>query len=202
MKKQPANLAKLFNEHISFPLRRKYLTQHLTPYLVDANSVLDLGASCGRLANKLSENLPGIDFIGIDTHLQSKTFIPIYEYDGKKIPFPDNSFDCVMIVDVIHHIKHPEIILEEVRRVTNKYILIKDHYWTNLFDLSLLKFWDYVGNKPYGVTLPYNFLQVCEWDELIKNLDLKIVSTKKFRCNMIDPCRQIIFHLEKTQDSQ
>lgn len=188
---------KLFDEQITFPLRWKYLTNHLSPYLQNLTNVLDLGASCGRLTKKLSEKLPHIDFVGIDTHVQSKTYIPISEYDGKKIPYPDNSFDCVMMVDVVHHIEHPEIILEEVKRVSKKYILIKDHYWNNKFDLSLLKFSDYIGNKPYGVNLPYNFFRVSQWNELIKSLNLKTIRTEKFRCNIIDPCRHIIFLLEK-----
>lgn len=191
------NLIKLFSEKITFPLRWEYLVYLLSPYLKDVNNVLDLGASCGRLASKLSEKLPHIDFIGIDTHVQSKTFIPITKYDGKKIPYPDNSFDCVMMIDVIHHIDYPEIILEEVKRVSKKYVLIKDHYWNNKFDLSLLKFADYIGNKPYGVNLPYNFFKVSDWNELIKNLNFRTVKTEKFRCNFVDPCRHIIFHLEK-----
>jgi SAM-dependent methyltransferase len=191
------NLAKLFNEQITFLLRRKYLVQHLNPYLKNVNNVLDLGASCGRLSSELSEKLPHIDIIGIDTHVQSTTFIPIIKYDGKKIPYPDNTFDCVMMIDVIHHIENPEIVLEEAKRITRKYILIKDHYWINKLDLALLKFADYIGNKPYEIDLPYHFLKIADWIELISNLNLKTINIEKFRFNMMDPCRHIIIHLEK-----
>ncbi|MFH1712795.1 MAG: methyltransferase domain-containing protein [Candidatus Jacksonbacteria bacterium] len=94
--------------------------------------------------------------IGTDVHIQPKTFIPIIQYDGKKLPFPDESFDAVILVDVLHHDEHPEIILEEAKRVAKKFILVKDHYWENNLDFQLIKFADYFGNKPYGIKLPYN----------------------------------------------
>jgi SAM-dependent methyltransferase len=191
------NLIKLFDENITFPLRWKCLINHLYPYLTNVNKVLDLGASCGRLACKLSERLPQIDFVGIDSHVQTQTYIPILKYNGSEIPYPDHYFDCVMMVDIIHHAEHPDIILKEAKRVTKKYILIKDHYWINELDLVLLKFADYIGNKPYGVNLPYNFLKIADWTGLTTNLNLKTIDIKKFRCNMVDPCRHIILHLEK-----
>ena len=191
------HLMKWFNERIGFPLRWKYLVRYLSPYLKNSRNVLDLGASCGRLANELSNKLPDTYFVGVDTNVQPKSFIPIKKYDGKKIPFPDNSFDCVMIIDVLHHDENPAIILQEARRVSKKYILIKDHYWNNKFDFLLLKYSDYFGNKPYGVALPYNFLNIANWESLIKESNLKIVKTQRFRYNLFDPCKHIIYLLNK-----
>ena len=191
------NMIKLFNEKIGFPLRWKYLVSRLSPYLNDVNKVLDLGASCGRLANELSKKHPKIDFVGVDTHVQPKTFIPIKEYDGKKLPFPDNSFDCVIIIDVLHHDENPEIILKEAKRVSKKYILVKDHFWNNKLDFLLLKYADYFGNKPYGVKLPYNFFKISDWNNIIRKVNLKITKSEKFRYNFIDPCKHIIFLLQK-----
>lgn len=191
------NLIKFVNENILFPLRWKYLVKFLSPYIKSSKKVLDLGASCGRLANEISKKLPYINFVGIDTHVQPKTFIPIKKYDGKRIPFPDNSFDCVMIIDVLHHDKNPKIILKEARRVSKKYVLVKDHFWNNKTDFLLLKYVDYIGNKPYGVALPYNFLRIIEWENLIEEANLKISKSQKFRYNIFDPCKHIIFLLEK-----
>lgn len=191
------SLIKWFNENIVFPLRWKYLVKYLSPYLRNSKKVLDLGASEGRLANELSKKLPNIDFVGVDTHVQPKTFIPIKRYNGKKNPFPDNSFDCVMVIDVLHHDKNPTRILGEARRVSKKYILIKDHYWNNSLDFFLLKCADYSSNKPYGVTLPYNFLRITDWESMIKETNLKIIKSQKFRYNIFDLCKHVIYLLEK-----
>ncbi len=189
-------LLKLLDEKILFPLRFYYLTKILTPYLKDSKVVLDVGASCGRLAKNIQNKLD-IKFVGVDTHIQPKTFIPVREYNGKKLPFKDNSFDCVMIIDTLHHTKDPQKIIEEAKRVSKKYVLIKDHYWENSFDFVMLKFADYTGNKPYGVDLPYNFLKRDSWYKLIKNNDLIIVKSQSFRFNILDPCKHIIFKLKK-----
>jgi ubiquinone/menaquinone biosynthesis C-methylase UbiE len=190
-------ILKLLDEKILFPMRWKYLVRRLSPRLKNSKKVLDLGASCGRLASNLAKELPGTNFIGVDTFVQPKTYIPITKYDGEHIPFPNNSFDCVMIIDVLHHDNNPEKILKEAKRVSKKYILIKDHYWNNKIDLFLLKFSDYIGNKPYAVKLPYNFLKSTEWNDLIQNLNLEQVESEKFRFNVADPCKHVIFLLQK-----
>lgn len=190
-------LMKWFNENIGFPFRWRCLVRYLSPYLWDSKNVLDFGASCGRLANELSKKLPNINFIGVDTHVQPKTFIPIHKYDWNIIPFNDDSFDCVMIIDVLHHDQNPINILKEAKRVTKKYILIKDHYWNNRLDFLILKYFDYFGNKPYWVALPYNFFKITEWENIIKRIDMKIVKSQIFNFGMIDPSKHIIYLIEK-----
>lgn len=190
-------LMRLIDEKIGFPLRRKYLKEKLSPYLKNEDNVLDFGSSCGRLANEISKELPSISFTGVDINVQPETFIPIKKYNGKKLPFPSNSFDCVMIIDVLHHDKNPEAILREAKRVSKKSILIKDHYFNNKIDFLLLKYSDYFGNKPYGVRLPYNFLKISEWNRIINKLNLKISKSEKFKYNPADPCKHIVLLLEK-----
>lgn len=188
---------KVFCEKIAFPLRWRYLVRHLSPHLKKSKKVLDLGASCGRVANELSKKNNNINFEGVDIHVQEKTFIPIKKYDGRNIPYPDNSFDCVMIIDVLHHDTDPEKIIQEAKRVSKKYILIKDHYWKTKLDFKLLKYADYIGNAPYGVSLPYNYLKVSDWKKIFENLELEIKKSKLFRYNFLDPCKHAIYLLEK-----
>jgi 2-polyprenyl-3-methyl-5-hydroxy-6-metoxy-1,4-benzoquinol methylase len=194
-----SRLMEWFNENISFPLRRRYLVKHLSPYLRNSRTILDLGASCGKLANELSKNLPDTEFVGLDTLVPSKTYIPVKKYDGKQIPFPSNSFDCVMIIDVLHHDKNPALILREAGRVSGKYILIKDHYWNNRLDFLFLKFADYLGNQPYGIELPYNFLRISDWESMIKETNFKINISQRFRYNKFDPVKNLIYLLEKNE---
>jgi len=191
------SFSKWFSEKIGMPLKWKYMVKHLSPYLKNKGSVLDLGASCGRLSNKLSKKLKSSSFVGIDTHVQPKTYIPITKYDGKKIPYPDNSFDCVMIIDVLHHDNDPAAILKEARRVSKKNVLIKDHYWKNKLDFMILKYADYIGNKRYGIKLNYNFHSITGWKKLFRESELKIINSKFFRYLSIDPCKQVIYMLEK-----
>jgi SAM-dependent methyltransferase len=190
-------LLKIVDEKIFFPYRYRQLTKTLSPYLQNCGSVLDLGASCGRLARKIQDKLKGTRFAGVDVHVQGKTFMPVKKYDGRKLPFKSNSFDCVMIIDVLHHDKNPGRILREAKRVSRRYLLIKDHYWKTKKDFKILRYVDYIGNKPYGVALPYNFLKMESWRDLFKKNNLRIVTQKKFKFNRIDPVKQVIFKLRK-----
>lgn len=190
---------KTSNETILFPFRRKYLTQTLAPYLEDSSQVLDLGSSDGKLAasiqRKLMNREKNVKFIGCDIHVQPKTYIPILRYDGQRLPFEDNSFDCVLLVDVLHHTDNPGQVLQEAKRVSRQNILIKDHYWNTEKDFTRLKYADYIGNNPYGIALPYNFLTQPEWQNLIEQCQLSIVERKTYQL-VVDPCKHIIFKLK------
>jgi len=184
------------DERVLFPKRFEYLENKLAPYLEGYNRVLDLGAGCGRLSKRLQDKT-GIEFIGADKHIQKETAIPVIEYDGKNLPFADNSFDCVMIIDTLHHDKDMSTILKEAKRVSREGILIKDHYYKNSLGFAVLSVADYIGNIPYGVDIPYNFLTMKEWTELFEKNGLKINKQEQFRFKKIDPTKQVIFQLNK-----
>ena len=189
-------MIKLLNEKIFFPMRRVGLVDRLSPYLSDYDSILDIGASCGRLSSEISENLGGRDFVGVDVHVQDNTAIEIREYDGRHLPFDDNSFDCAMIVDVLHHDLEPEKVLEEAKRVSRKAIVIKDHWWKTRADFNRLKFVDWWGNISYGIRLPYNFIHIDQWPKLFSQLDLEIVDEEIFRFSSLDLCNHLIYKVE------
>lgn len=188
---------KTFNEKILSPWRWKLLKKHLSPYFGKSKTILDIGSGDGGLANEIQKE-HRVKITGVDPHPQSKTFIPVIAFDGKTLPFADETFEMTMISDVLHHDKNPQMILREAKRVSKKYILIKDHYWTNSIDFSLLKWTDYLGNASYGVNLPYNYLTMVGWKKLFETNNLRIIEQKMFRYNVFDPCRHVIFLLEKT----
>ena len=63
---------------------------------------------------------------GIDVLLRDHTHIPVVEFDGTTIPFPDRSFDTLVFVDVLHHTNDPVLLLREAARVARNTIVIKD----------------------------------------------------------------------------
>ena len=191
------SLTKILNERFISPIRWKYLVKHLSPYLNDSSEILDVGAGDGGLANELLKKIGRVRITGVDVYLQKKSYIKIKKYDGKTLPFHDNSYDTVMIVDVLHHDKNPEQILKEAKRVSKKYILIKDHFWKNKIDFALLKWTDYLGNASYGVNLPYNYLTINSWEKLFSKNKLKIMKQSTFRYNFFDPCKHVVFLVRK-----
>jgi len=183
------------NEHAFFPYRYARLTKMLSPFLSDVHSVLDVGASCGRLARRLM-NANHCNIVGIDVCVQPHALIPVRHYDGHTFPFADGAFDCVMMVDMLHHTENIEPMIGEARRVSRRYILVKDHYWETEFDRFRLRATDYSGNAPYGVPLPYNFLRMDEWTNLFQRCRLRVVDQTSKKLHPLDPCKHLIVKLQ------
>ena len=185
------------NEDIMFPRRYAFLTAELSPFLQGVRSILDVGSSNGRLIQQIASGLGDVSVSGVDINVQPNSVIPIRAYDGKVLPYADGSFECVLLIDVLHHAEDPEALLAEASRVASKNVLIKDHYWNNQLDWFVLKWADYFGNHPLGITLPYNYLNVAAWHRAFTHAQLEILSEKAFMKLSYDPCKHIIYHLAK-----
>ncbi|KKR81570.1 MAG: 3-demethylubiquinone-9 3-methyltransferase [Candidatus Daviesbacteria bacterium GW2011_GWA1_41_61] len=92
--------------------------------------VLDIGCNSGIILIPLKER--GVDVVGIDI---SKTDIDkakenlrqrklpqgcVQVGDAKKLPFKSNSFDIVLLSDILEHVSDPEIVAQESIRVAKK----------------------------------------------------------------------------------
>jgi ubiquinone/menaquinone biosynthesis C-methylase UbiE len=148
--------------------------------LLDNNSkILDVGCDNGSVAKRIMEINPSLKIVGIDIQSRCLSMIPRKMYDGRKIPYPDKSFDIVMAIDVLHHTKDILSLLKEMKRVSKKYILIKDHMIYSFFSRCLISFTDYVANLRYGIRCIFNFLSFKEWDSYFKKAGLRIVEQPK-----------------------
>jgi SAM-dependent methyltransferase len=64
--------------------------------------------------------------------------------DAHAMPFPDNSFDFVISLAVLEHIKHPPVMLREIRRILKPgglYLgsvayLVPFHDWASYFNMT------------------------------------------------------------------
>jgi SAM-dependent methyltransferase len=185
---------RLLDERLLFPAKIRYLPPWLVPRLRGNRSVLDLGASDGRLASVLRRDVQAA-FFGCDVHVLPNPAIPIARYDGVSLPFADGAFDCVMLIDVLHHDLDPGRVLAEAKRVSRRHLLIKDHYWITQLDLLVLRVADYLGNRSPGIRLPYNYIDEAGWSELFEELDLQVLECRKFHYSALDPCKQILYQL-------
>jgi SAM-dependent methyltransferase len=153
--------------------RVRKLSDHLSHLLPERAKVLDIGCGDGLVASLIQEIRPDISIQGIDILVRPKTHIQVTQFDGMTIPFADNYFDTVMFVDVLHHTDNPLSSLKEATRVAKNCIVLKDHTDEGLLSHETLTFMDWVGNKPHGVRLPYNYWTLAQWHEAIKELNLK-----------------------------
>lgn len=168
--------------HSSLVMNRRItsLSNHISELLIEseASNILDVGCGSGEIAKTLTEKIPSISIEGVDVFVRPVTSIHVTKFDGVYLPFSDNSFDAVILVDVIHHANDQKSLLQECYRVSKKFVLIKDHICNSTLDQYILSAMDWVGNKPHGVVLPYNYLSNSEWQNLYSNCHLSCMMNK------------------------
>ncbi len=155
-----------------FGRRIRVLAKELADVIPQGAKVLDVGCGDGSIAKLLHDARPDVAIEGIDVLVRPVTHVPVTQFDGKKIPFPDKAFDVVMFVDVLHHTEDPTILLAEARRVARRAVVLKDHCRDGMLANTTLRFMDWVGNARHGVVLPYLYWPEARWRDAFRELHL------------------------------
>ncbi len=108
------------DDHSRQVTSRYYLRQALTgPDAADL--VVDLGCGAGATASLSRAIRPGIDWIGVEIHesdaVKSIVGEKVMLYDGVNLPFDDDSIPLIYSNQVLEHVRHPEALLRDIRRV-------------------------------------------------------------------------------------
>lgn len=84
--------------------------------------VLDIGCGSGYLLDLLSEEIPDSNLSGIDVYpLPGKKGWEYKKGDiTKGLPYKDNTFDSVILGEVIEHVPNTDFLLSEINRVLKK----------------------------------------------------------------------------------
>ena len=95
-----------------------------------SSTVLDVGCGDGALSGLIYKTF-GCDLTGFEPSPDGIRYchemFEKYDYtgtfrisEGYTFDSPDNHFDFVILADVIEHLQHPDLILEEIRRVMKR----------------------------------------------------------------------------------
>ena len=95
-------------------LKVKYILDHLP----EAGDVLEVGSGDGKILRTLAEQRDGLRLHGCDIRdWQSPDPRVEFRVMTREIPFPDASFDAVLVVDVMEHVDDPAYLVAEIARV-------------------------------------------------------------------------------------
>jgi ubiquinone/menaquinone biosynthesis C-methylase UbiE len=99
------------------------------------SSVLDVGCGTGRGMKYFLERRPGILVQGVEpvaalidqaVHVNSVPPGLIMKGAGETLPFADQTFDAVFECGILHHVKEPNQIVQEMMRVSRKAVFLSD----------------------------------------------------------------------------
>lgn len=181
---------------ILFPVYKRRIAKRIASYCKSGQTLLDVGCDDGRVA-ELIGSIIRVKVMGIDINPDRPARIPKRIYNGKSIPYPINSFDVVIAVDVLHHTTDIGSLLKEMARVARKKVIIKDLVKRGKASWLLLALWDYMTNAPLGIQCSFNYPSAAQWKQHFDEAGLRLSGTAG-RINMCfgvvdDP----VFVLEK-----
>jgi ubiquinone/menaquinone biosynthesis C-methylase UbiE len=169
-------------------------------------SMLDIGCGDCHLTSNLQAalKLPIENVSGLEVFLPKnrKNIIKIKKFDGKHVPYPDNSQDLITLFTVLHHIQgNPINYLKEIYRTLKPggRLLIREFDSNNESHKSFLHVMDEMLYKVYNpapeINPAINYHGLNEWVSMFKEVGFKISKpAKKEDSNIYRP---FIIVLEK-----
>lgn len=165
------------------------LSDMMVSFLDPGDRVLDVGAGGGMLGATILQNPQcpkGVRYEGLECRVRPDSAIPMHGYDGDRIPFEDDSFDIVVLADVLHHEREPARLFAECARVARRFVIVKDHRSENVLDWFLVSALDWAANGPYGVPCLFRYMNGNEWAQFFSTARVAIV--EEVRSIKLYPC--------------
>lgn len=144
--------------------------------------VLDVGCGDMTLADAVAQRLGQVELRCVDIHpcppelLQSDPRWQRYTtFDGRHLPFEDQSFDVVMFSDVLHHV--PPALRSDLMRSAGRvgrHVVVKDHFEYGWWSRQALRAMDWVGNAGYGVSIPERYFDQAAWQQQCHDAGLRV----------------------------
>jgi len=127
-----------------------------------------VGCGEGTLGRALMD-APGPKIVveGLERRVRGGEPIRVIAYEGleggKAIPIADQSYDAVILADVLHHEPEPDRLIAECARIARRLVIIKDHQVKGVLAQQRISFMDWAANAPYGVPCLYRYNTPAEW---------------------------------------
>jgi 2-polyprenyl-3-methyl-5-hydroxy-6-metoxy-1,4-benzoquinol methylase len=112
--------------------------------LTKVESILDLGCGEGFVIGYLRNHNNNLRFEGLDINKEAINMAKKLNPDVNfvicnlyKLQYNENSFDLVMLTEVLEHLEDPEKVMNVVKKISNKHFILSVP-WEPLFSISNL----------------------------------------------------------------
>ena len=176
--------------------RLQVLTDLLLPHFSEGDNILDVGCGSGQLGAMLmkraAERSLHVRVTGLERFVRGGEPIPVTAFGGGRFPFPAQSFDIVIVADVLHHEENPDALLRECIRVSRRLVVIKDHQLAGPLAKTRVSFLDWAANAPYGVKCLYAYNTPAKWESVLRDSAL-VPLTAYFSINLYPAGFNLLF---------
>lgn len=177
--------------------RARWTARYLRSFIDRESRVLDIGAGDCRLDQLLKKRI-GCEIVPVDVEDFNETELPLTLFDGKHLPFEDDSFDVVLLIFVLHHAEDAKACLEEARRVARKSVVVFEDVTTGFWDRFMFRnFHRWLAWSK--ISYPYREWRPAQWTELAQSLDLTQAAAMPLGRQLgMFSCRHVAFEWRKT----
>ena len=148
--------------------RAKVVVGRVLPYIKHSKKIIDIGCGTGHVADLLTKEGKDITQVDISNKSLVNSIKPII-YDGKHLPFPDQSFDTSLLLMVLHHIPEPSVVFSEAARVGKELVIIETVY-KKLLDKIIIVLFDSLANL-YPGFFWNSYCRDEDWKDFFKSKD-------------------------------
>ena len=155
-------------------------------YKIKPNKLLDLGCGDGSFIRRIKNKFPNIKTFGVDINPNVIQLNKIFKekifskQDISNLSFKKNSFDVVVCLDVLEHIKNLDVALSKIKRILiNGGYLITSEPSENLLYKGLRFLYKGTYSEKGGPGAGAHYSNAKEIDKVIKNSGFKKLDNKK-----------------------
>jgi 2-polyprenyl-3-methyl-5-hydroxy-6-metoxy-1,4-benzoquinol methylase len=119
-------------------------------------TILEVGVGEGEVADRVAQRFPDAFVTGIDLpdeslaeHWSSRRLAASFA-DIVALPYPDDTFDLVLAIEVLEHVPNPMAALRELARVARGDLVLsvpREPLW-RVANMARGKYWRDLGNTP------------------------------------------------------
>ena len=163
-------------------------------FIQEGSKILDLGCGSGIIGAAFQDFFQA-KVIGVDIKDNRISPFPFRVLNGKSLPFPENSFDIVLINYVLHHSEDPTSLLKEAKRVAKDKIIVYEDLPEGLLSRIICKIHGISFDKIFQNQTSFktefpkeakvekrtksSFASESEWEKIFKKIGLNIIFKKR-----------------------
>ena len=118
------NYGDYFNSDKFVKMRFDISKKLLEPYINGKAKILDIGCYDGAMLEVLKRGVGKIDYTGVDTDvlaldiaLKRGAKISKVNFETADLPFDDDSFDVIIMAEILEHLRNPLKLMEKAKRL-------------------------------------------------------------------------------------